>query len=181
MESVNKTTVISDSSPKLSITGSTKLLKVNRQHGFNYLLKNYTGDERQLDFYWYSSKPYIASISKDGVLTAHRPGRTIISCVSTNSKFVATRTITIYNKLVKSIKTNVSTKKLKKGKTFNIRYSVSPSNASVKTVTYSTSNKKIATVTKSGKVKAIKKGTCYVKVATIDGSGKYKKIKVIVY
>ena len=47
---------------------------------------------------------------------------------------------------------------IKKGKTFQIK-------ASSKTgITYSTTNKKVATVTANGKVKGVKKGTCKIKV-----------------
>ena len=181
METVDNIKTAQDPKAYLAISCETNRLRPNCQMDLSYSLFNYSGDETQLDFKWYSSKPYIASVSKDGVVTARQYGQTTISCVATNSKFVATKTISVYGKLVKSLKTNVSTKKLKKGKTFQIKSTVSPSNASVKKLTYSSSNKKVATVSESGKIKAVKKGTCYIKVSTTDGSGKYKKIKVIVY
>lgn len=180
METIDNITVVKDPKATLSIISSTNKLKRSQQLDLNYRLKNYTGDENQLDFKWYSSKPYIASIDRNGVVTGLRKGQTVISCVATNSSFVATKTISVSCTLVKSVKTNVSTKKLKKGKTFNIRYTVSPSNATIKKVKFTSSNKKIATVTSNGKIKAIKRGTCYIKVAATDGSKKYKKVKIVV-
>lgn len=181
METLDNVKPVIDPKTRLAIYSDTNKLKPNSQIDLSYSLLNYNGDEALLNFKWYSSKPYVASISKDGVVTAHHYGQTTISCVATNSKFVTTKTIYVYGRLVKSLKTNVSTKKLKKGKTFYIRSTVSPSNATVKKLTYSSSNKKIATVSGTGKIKAIKKGTCYIKVSTTDGSGKYKKVKVVVY
>lgn len=180
METVNNVKAQTDPESYLTIKSSSNKLKPNRQMELDYALINYSGDENQLDFRWYSSRPYIATISKDGVLTAKRPGQTVISCVSTNSRFVATKTIIVYNRLVKSIKTNISTKKLKKGSTFNIYSTVSPSNATIKRLRYTSTNKGIASVSSSGKIKARRKGSCYIKVSATDGSGKYKRIKIIV-
>lgn len=181
METVDNIKPVIDPTPYMKIECNSDMIKPNHQMDFNYSLVNYPGDENQFDFKWYSSKPYIASITKEGVLTAKRPGQTVISCVATNSRFVATKTITVYNKLVKSIKTNISTKKLKKGKTFNVYSTVSPSNATIKRLKYTSSNKRTASVSASGKITARKKGSCYIKVAATDGSGKYKRIKIIVY
>ena len=43
---------------------------------------------------------------------------------------------------------------------------------------YSTTNKKVATVSKKGVVKAVGKGTCYIYVRA--GSGAYAKVKITV-
>ncbi|MDR1815539.1 MAG: Ig-like domain-containing protein, partial [Clostridiales Family XIII bacterium] len=49
---------------------------------------------------------------------------------------------------------------LKAGKTAQLKLKLTPSNATnVTKITYSTSNKKVATVDKAGKVTAVKKGT----------------------
>lgn len=181
MECTDTVKTEEDPTAYLKVTSSSNKLKVNRQMSMNYRLVNYTGDEAQLDFVWYSSKPYIASISKDGVLTAKEPGKTIVSCVTSDGTFVATKTITVYDKLITKIKASVSTKRLKKGKTFNIKSTISPSNASVKKLKYTSSNTSIATVTSTGRVKGIKKGTCYIKIAATDGSGKYTRVKIVVY
>ena len=71
------------------------------------------------------------------------------------------------------------TVKLKKGKTYKIKATVKPKNATNKKLTYKSSNKKIATVSKNGKIKAKKKGRCTITVTSKDGKKK-AKIKVIV-
>lgn len=181
MECLDTLTTAKDPSAYLAILCDSTKLQKDTQMSMNYQLMNYSGDETQFDFEWYSSKPYIASISKDGVLTAKRAGKTVISCITSDKLFIATKTITVTGTLVTKISTNVSTKKLKKGKTFNIKATISPKNASIKTLRYTSSNPKVATVNNNGKITGKKKGTCYIKVAATDGSGKYKRIKVTVY
>lgn len=67
-------------------------------------------------------------------------------------------------------------KSIKKGKTYKLKAVVTPKNSDEK-VTYSSSNKKIATVTAKGVVRGKKKGT--VKITVKSGSRK-KTCKVTV-
>ena len=75
---------------------------------------------------------------------------------------------------------NATSLSLKKGKTYQLKATIAPSVASNKSVIYSTSNKKIATVTAKGKIKAVKKGSCTITCEALDGSGVYKTLKVTV-
>ena len=58
-----------------------------------------------------------------------------------------------------------------KGKTKKLKAVASPSNATNKAVKWSSSNKKVATVTKKGKVKGVKAGSAVITVTAKDGSG----------
>lgn len=85
-------------------------------------------------------------------------------------------------KKVKTIKfTNTPNyvKTIKKGKKLKLKIAVTPAKASKK-MTFKSSNKKVATVSKKGVIKAKKKGKAYIKAYAKDGSGKKKEIKVIV-
>lgn len=180
MECLDNIKPVVDPKPYLAIDCESDTLKLNKQMDLNYNLINYNGDETQFDYAWYSSKPYIASITKEGILTANQTGTTVISCVTTDGSFVARKTIKVTGITIKKIKTTLSTKRIKKGKSFNIHCTISPSNATVKKLKYTSTNTKIATVTNKGKVRAKKKGTCYIKISATDGSKKTAKIKVIV-
>lgn len=83
---------------------------------------------------------------------------------------------------VTGIKLNVNETSLsiKKGKTYQLKATIAPSIATNKAIAYSTSNKKIATVTAKGKVKGVKKGTCTITCEALDGSGVYTTLKVTV-
>lgn len=69
---------------------------------------------------------------------------------------------------------------LKKGKTKTLYASISPANATNQKLKWSTSDKKIATVTQKGKVKGKKAGTATITVAAKDGSGLKATCKVTV-
>ena len=69
---------------------------------------------------------------------------------------------------------------LKKGKSGTIKATISPSKASNKTVKWSSSNNKIATVSSKGKVKGVKAGTVIITAKAADGSGVKAVCKVIV-
>lgn len=58
---------------------------------------------------------------------------------------------------------------LNKGKTITLKASVAPANAANKKVTWRSSNKNIAVVSRQGKVKAVGKGTAKITVTTEDG------------
>lgn len=86
---------------------------------------------------------------------------------------------------VTSVKLNKKSVTLKvkgnaKQKTVTLTATVSPSNAYVKSVTWKSSNSKVATVNSKGKVTAKKRGTCYIIATAKDGSKKYAKCKIVV-
>lgn len=72
-------------------------------------------------------------------------------------------------KATRKIKLNRRKLTLKKGKSFRLKVTLTPADSQDK-ITYKTSNKKIATVSKTGKIKAKKKGK--VKITVISGKKK---------
>ena len=70
---------------------------------------------------------------------------------------------------------------LQKGKSRTLKATISPSNAINKKVKWTSSNKKVATVTQKGKVKGIKAGNATITATARDGSKKKATCKVIVY
>ena len=82
--------------------------------------------------------------------------------------------------LVKKIKLSKKTVKLKKGKRYKLKATVTPAKASNKKLVWKSSNKKIAKVSSSGKVTAIKKGRAVITCRAKDGSGIRVKCTVVV-
>lgn len=92
---------------------------------------------------------------------------------------------TVNSKAPKNIKVtkvslNKTKKTLKKGKTFTLKATVKPSDATNKKLKWTTSNKKVATVTQKGVVKAIKAGKATITATATDGSKKKAKCKITV-
>ncbi|MBR3645452.1 MAG: BspA family leucine-rich repeat surface protein, partial [Lachnospiraceae bacterium] len=71
---------------------------------------------------------------------------------------------------VTGVKMDKSSIKIKRGSTSTLTATVYPTNASLKTVTWSSSDKNVVSVDKKGNIKGIKIGTATITVKTIDGS-----------
>ncbi len=81
---------------------------------------------------------------------------------------------------IKKITLNYKQITVKTGKTRKLKATVTPANATNKKLKWKSSNKRIATVSQTGKVKGIKAGKVKITVAARDGSGKKATCKVIV-
>ncbi len=81
------------------------------------------------------------------------------------------------NVKVESIKVSNTSITLKVGATKKITATITPKNASNTTITWTSSNTKVATVDKSGNIKGIKEGTATI-TATIDGAKATVKVTV---
>lgn len=79
-----------------------------------------------------------------------------------------------------AIKLSKTTATLAVAKTITLTATIAPSNATKKTVTWTSSNTKVAIVDKNGKVTAKAKGTATITCKATDGSGKTATCKVTV-
>lgn len=170
--------------PSIKLSLPTNI-NVNAQYAAQITFSNF--DEEvlapdELTFTWKSSNPSVATVNKDGVITGIKKGTVTITVTSEDKQFSASAKVTIGPKKVLANKLTLNKTKvtIKKGKSFTIKATISPSNTTNKKLKYSSGNKKIATVSSKGVIKAKKKGSCTVKVATTDGSKLTKSIKVTV-
>ena len=108
-----------------------------------------------------SSNKNVATVSKDGTITAKKAGKANIT-VKAGKKKVTVK-VTVQAPAPTGINGIPATKTLKKGKSFTIKSKLIPSGAEAK-ITYSSSNKKVATVNAKGKVTAKGKGTAVITV-----------------
>ena len=119
---------------------------------------------------WTSSKTSVATVSSSGLVTAKGPGTaTIKATTADGTNLSATCKVTVVQP-VTSITINNTSATVEVGNTLQLTYSVTPSNASNKAATWSSSNTNIATVSSSGLVTAKAPGTATITVTTADGS-----------
>ncbi|MFR4122470.1 MAG: Ig domain-containing protein [Clostridium sp.] len=133
---------------------------------------------------WKSSNTKVATVSSKGVVTFSKKAGgkkvTITATAKDGSKKYGKITLTCMKGSVKKI-TLSGVKTLKAGKTAKVKAKVTTMNGKAnKTLTWTSSNTKIATVDKNGKVKAVKgkKGTVTITARATDGSGKKATIKI---
>lgn len=118
----------------------------------------------------------------DGALQGVKPGKAKISMYYGNDKaYAVTKTVTIKGTVhkVTSISLQRRTLKLTQGKSYTLKATVKPSNATNKSLTWTSSNTKVATV-KDGKVTAKAPGTATITAKAKDGSNKRITCKVTV-
>ena len=125
-----------------------------------------------------SSKPKFATVTADGLVTPKKAGTTTITVTTANKKVKATIKVKVVAPPPESISiTNKGPITLKPGKTVALKTSLTPAYAA-STLTWTSSDKSIATVNKKGKVKASKKKTGTVTITAT--STKDKKVKATI-
>ena len=129
---------------------------------------------------WYTSNKNIATVDSNGKVTLkHRGKVTIIVKAKDGSNKSAKCKITVKQLVTKlSYNGKKQAKEVYKNKTIKFAVAVAPSNANNKGLTYSSSNKKVATVNSKGVIKGIKAGTVTIAAKAKDRSNKVVKIKV---
>ena len=126
-----------------------------------------------------SSKSKVASIDSNGIVTAKAGGTATIPVKTKNNKKATLKIKVVDPYAPTKIKLNKSkTVKLKVGATLQLYTKLTPSTA-VTTLTWASSNKKVATVDQNGKVVAMKKGTATIAVKTANGKIAKVKVKVV--
>jgi uncharacterized repeat protein (TIGR02543 family) len=149
-------------------------LKVNEQK--SVFVESY---DPGLEMQFFSSNSKVATVNSEGIVEGKKKGKATIYVLPPEGELLEC-SVVVAGVQAKSIKLNATSKTLSVKKTFQIKTTFSPSNVSSKKLSYTSSNKKVAKVSSTGKVTAVKKGTCYITVKTKDGSNLKKKIKITV-
>ena len=120
---------------------------------------------------WTSSAPDVASVTSSGNVTALKAGSATITVKTTDGGKTATCSVTVQAKViaVTQVSLDVKTKELVEGESFTLKATVTPDNATDKTVTWTSSAPDVAPVDANGKVTAVKAGSATITVTTKDG------------
>ena len=153
---------------KVKITSKVSLSKteVDIEKGKTVTLKATVTPSTLLDksVTWKSSNTKIATVTSSGKVKGVKGGTATITCTSKVSGTKATCKVTVIEGGVTLDKTEVT---LQKGKTVTLKATVEPSTLEDKSVTWTSSNTKIATVTSAGKVKGVKAGTATITCTSV--------------
>jgi len=128
-----------------------------------------------------TSSKKVATVSSKGIVKAKKNGTVTITAISkSNKKAKATTKITV-GKGVKSLKFKEGTKRtVKVTEGFYLHPVYSPGNATTRSVTYKSSNTKVATVSSKGYVSAKAPGTAKITAVCKDAYGKSAAINITV-
>ncbi len=167
---------------KISLSGISKKIAAGKKIKLTASIKPSNAVNKKL--IWKSSNKKVATVNSKGVVTIKKKtgGKkvTITATATDGSKVKATYKITSMKGVVKKVA--ISGKKtVKAGKTLKLKAKVTASKKANKTLKWTSSNKKYASVSSSGKVKALKAGKgkkVRITAMATDGSGKKKSVTI---
>lgn len=118
---------------------------------------------------WSSSNNSVAAVSSTGLVTAKAAGTADVTVTTADGNYKAVCKVTV-RVPVTSVSLSKTELTLIKGDTEQLLATVSPSDASNKTVSWTTTDKSVASVSSSGLVTAVGGGTATITATTADGS-----------
>lgn len=146
-----------------------KSLKIGEELKLKYEILPSNATNQKVSFS--SNNKSVVSVDSSGKVKALKDGTADISIKTNEGKFTDYITITVERDVinVKSISMNKYSTSIIEGESEKLSYTIMPSNADNKKVTWKSSNINVATVDDNGLVTAQKEGTALISVVTDDG------------
>ena len=121
---------------------------------------------------WSSSNTSVATVSSSGLVTAKAAGNATITVKTEDGNKTATCAVTVSQSTVSvtSVAVSPTSLSLNVGETSTLTATVYPSNATNKSVSWTSSNSTVASVDNSGVVTARATGSATITVKTLDGN-----------
>ncbi|MDF2865437.1 MAG: hypothetical protein K0R72_246 [Clostridia bacterium] len=163
--------VVTVTSKTVPATGITITSNVNLKEGNVYYLTTsilpYNATDKTVKYY--SSDTSVARVNSDGKITARDAGTTVITAETHNGYKAYCYVTVTENSIQASGITVTSNLNLKVGYEYYLNASVSPYNATNKTIIYYSSDTGVARVDSSGKVTGVSKGVAVITLQTHNG------------
>lgn len=162
------------------VNGVTLPAKLNLGYGAQYTMKpvfnpTYASNKTVK---WYTSDSSVVTVSSSGVITGKKVGSAVISCKTVDGGYVAKCTVTVIIP-TKSVALDRTRASVYVGKSFTLKGTVSPSNATNKTLKWSSSDTSVATVSSSGVVTGVKGGSCVITCKNSGGQSAFCTVTVV--
>ncbi len=122
---------------------------------------------------WQTANPSIATVDENGNVEAIGVGETIITVTSvSNPEITATCNVTVKSGIINvvGITLDEHSKELEEGDDFTLTATITPSDATDKSVTWTSSNTAVATVSDTGKVTAVSVGAATIYATASNGA-----------
>lgn len=121
---------------------------------------------------WYSSNKNVATVNSTGKVTIKHRGKVVITVKARDGSNKSAKCTITVKQLVTKITFNKNNKyDVDWGKSITLKASAEPSNVSIKTLKWKSSNTKVLTVNQNGKVTAKDLGSAVITASATDGSG----------
>ncbi|MBR0575076.1 Ig-like domain-containing protein [Proteiniclasticum sp. BAD-10] len=152
------------------ILDKNELLFTKLSQSYQFLAKVLPSNAGNQNVSWTSSNESVATVSKDGLVTAVANGTTIITVTTEEGKKSATCLVTVALPVtgVALDKTEIYFTELKQ--TSMLKATVFPGNAANQDLIWMSSDEAVALVNQYGTVTAVDNGTAVITVTTVDGN-----------
>lgn len=129
-------------------------------------------DARNKDVTWSSSDESVVTVDDKGMITAKSIGSATITVTTNEKNYTAECRVVVSDSVVKvtGISLDKTELKLAVGEAERVNATVTPSNATNKGVTWSSSDSSVASVSSTGVVRAVDEGEATITASTKDGN-----------
>ncbi|MBR4575904.1 MAG: Ig-like domain-containing protein [Clostridia bacterium] len=146
-----------------------------------YLKFAFTPDDvREKNLIYETSDAGIAKINNNGMVTAVQRGECDLVISSKQSPEVQEKVHVLVTQPVKSVQINVPAKSLAAGKTMQLTATVTPDNATIQAVQWSSRTPKVAEVDANGVVTGISRGNTIIEARSTDGTNRVASFNLTV-
>ncbi len=157
-----------ESDTKVTLKPKKKFLKLKKSF---YIKATVTGSSNK-KVKWKSSNKKVASVTKGGKVKGKKIGTAYITATAKDGSGAYARCKVRVVRKVTKIKLNRYSAKILIGTTTKLKATIKPKNATIRKVTWKSSNPYVATVSSSGRVVGIAPGTAKIIATAKDGSKK---------
>ena len=157
------------SSIKIEETASPIVLPLDEKMTLTPVVEPETATNR--DVAWSSSDEKVVSVSEDGVIHAAAEGTAVITCSAVDGSEKSTSVDILVPTAVKSIQLDQEKADIYLGERVTLSAAISPEDATIQTVAWSSSDEAVATVDQKGVVTAVGQGEAVITCEAQDGSG----------
>lgn len=138
-------------------------------------------DAKNKEVTWQSSDEEVAVVSEEGEVTALTAGVTYVTATSKDGTNISDQIGIVVNYIpIESITITAESTSLDVKQTVSLNAQILPANATLKSLTWTSSNEKVVSVTQDGVIWTWKEGEAEIRAASRDGSDVYGSIMISV-
>ena len=155
---------------KIKLNRFAVVMKKGGSMGLKATVSPWNADNKSVT--WRSSNPKVVTVNKYGAVKAVGKGNATITATARDGSWKKAFCRVTVRQPVTGLRMNRASASIKRGGSISLGAVVSPWDASNKSVTWRSSNTRVATVDSRGTVRAVGKGTASITATAKDGSGK---------
>ena len=165
--------VVEEKTSSISLNKSTYVIGINKTYTLKATVKSNFATNTKVK--WKSSNSKIVKVTQKGEIKGIKQGYATITVTAQDGSGVSATCRVRVIRQVTSIQINKASAQIIKGDSLKLKATVKPTNATLKSIKWTSSDEKVAYVDSVGKVVAVDVGRCIITATTRDGSGKSAK------